>query len=215
MNPIHEYCNIPWKESFTGPSGRVLVRLDKIKESWLDVYNYEGSKLWARYLFAVFNIALPQGWIENLERLHQNRRTRWKTEILVSPSGEKEYRLYTMEKSKSICSSTICVSDKQIHTFSIRLKDTAPLLKLLFEDYPPVFLPRYRKNSPNTPAFYYLHDQTMKFLKHPEAIMDQRERTKSIVAAQDIFESGTFEAGEKSGIMETIEAIKCMEVLQA
>ncbi|WP_088189650.1 hypothetical protein [Desulfosporosinus sp. FKA] len=215
MNPIHEYCNIPWKESFMGLSGRVLVRLEMIKESRLDIYNYEGSKLWARHLFAVFNIALPQGWIEDLERLHQNRKTRWKTEILVSPSGEREYRLYTMGKNEPVCSSAICVSDKQIHTFSICLKDTAPLLKIIFEDYPPVFLPRYRRSSPNTPAFYYVHDQTMKFHKYPEAILNQRERTRRIDVAHDIFDFGTFEAGEKSGIMETIDAIKCLEVLQA
>ena len=217
MNPPYEYRNIPWKENAFEQSGRVLVSMEGIREFRLDVYNYEGSKLPAYHIYAVLKVALTEGWVEKLEMLHQNRKNNWKTEMLVSPEGEKEYRLYTTGQNEPVCSSVIALSNNHIHTFSILSEDAAPLLKKIIEDYPPVFLPRYRNNR-NThclPSLYYLEALNMRFSKLPEPIKEQRERTQKITVSKDFFSSGTFQAGERSGILETIEALKCLEVLQA
>lgn len=217
MNPPYVYRNIPWKESAFEQSGQVLVSMEGIRESRLNVYNYEGSKLPAYHIYAVLKVALTEGWVETLEKLHRNRKNKWKAERFVSSEGEKEYRLYTTGQGNPVCSSLIAISKNQIHNFSILSEDAAPLLKIIIEDYPPVFLPRYR-NSRHThcfPILYYLDAQTMKFLKLPEPIKEQRERTQRIMVGKDIFSSGTFPAGERSGILETVEALKCLEVLQA
>ncbi len=217
MNPPYEYRNIPWKESAFEQSGRVLVSMEGIGESRLDVYNYEGSKLPAYHLYAVLKVALTERWVETLEKLHQNRKNNWKAEMFLSSEGEKEYRLYTTGQKEPVCSSAIALSNNQIQTFSILSEDAAPLLKKIIEDYPPVFLPRYRnyRNTPCFPTLYYLDAQTMKFLMPPEPIKEQRERTQRITVGKDIFLSGTFKAGETSGIIETIKALKCLEVLEA
>lgn len=217
MNPPYEYRNIPWKESAFEQSGRVLVGMEGIRESRLNVYNYEGSKLPAYHIYSILKVALTEGWVETLEKLHQNRKHKWKAERLVSPEGEKEYRLYTTGQDEPVCSSVIAISNNQLHPFSILTEDAAPLLKKIIEDYPPVFLPRYRdyRYTHCFPTLYYLDAQTIKFLKLPEPIKEQRERTQRITVGNDIFSSGTFQAGETSGIIETIEALKCLEVLQA
>ncbi len=217
MNPLYEYRNIPWKENAFEQSGRVLVSLEGIGESRLDVFNYEGSKLSAYHIYAVLKVAMTEDWVETLEKLHQNRKNNWKAEMLVSPEGKKEYRLYTTRQNDPVCSSVIAISDNQIHNFSILSEDAAPLLKKIIEDYPPVFLPRYRnyRHTHCFPVLYYLDALNMRFLKLPEPIKEQRERTQRIMVDKDIFSSGTFQAGETSGIIETIEALKCLEVLQA
>ncbi|MDP4127544.1 MAG: hypothetical protein Q8912_11445 [Bacillota bacterium] len=218
MNPPYEYRNILWKESSAGESGRVLVNMEGIRKSRLDVYNYEGSKLSAYHIYAVLKVALTMGWAEALENLHLNRKNKWKAEMFVSPEGEKEYRLYTTtEHHDPVCSSVIAISKSQIHTFSILSEDAPPLLKKIIEDYPPVFLPRCRNDryAHCFPSFYYLDTLTMKFLMLPEPLQEQRERTQRITVGKDMFLSGIFQAGETSGLIETIEALKCLEVLQA
>ena len=213
----YEYRNIPWKESAFEQSGRVLVSMEGMRESRLDVYNFEGSRLPAYHLYAALKVALNERWVETLEKLHQNRKNKWKAERFVNPEGEKEYRLYTTGQNKPVCSSVIALSNNQIQTFSILSEDVTPLLKIIIEDYPPVLLPRYR-NNPHThcfPTLYYLEAQTMKFSKPPKPLKEQRDRTQRITVGKDIFSSGTFQAGETSGIIETIEALKCLEVLQA
>lgn len=217
MNPPYEYRDIPWKESTFQQSGRVLVSMKGIRASRLDLYNYEGSKLPAYHTYTVLNLALTEGWVETLEKLHQNRKTMWKAETFVSPEGEKEYRLYTIGQKEPVCSSVIAMSNNQLHSFSILSEDVAPLLKRIIEDYPPVFLPRYRnyRYTHCLPTLYYLDALKIQFLKLPEPIKEQRERTQRITVGNDIFSSGTFQAGETSGILDTIEALKCLEVLQA
>ncbi|MCB8818577.1 hypothetical protein [Desulfosporosinus shakirovi] len=217
MNPPYEYRNIPWKEDAFEQSGRVLVSMEGLRESRLDVFNYEGSNLSAYHIYTVLKVAMTEYWVERMEKLHQNRKNNWKAELLVSPEGKKEYRLYTTGQNDPVCSSVITISNNQIHNFSILLEDAAPLLKKIFEDYPPVFLPRYRNYRQNScfPTLYYLDAYAMKFSKLPEPIKEQRERTQKIMVDKDIFLFGTFQAGETSGIFETIEALKCLEVLQA
>lgn len=220
MNPPNEYHNILWKDNALGQSGRVLVNMERRRDSRLDVYNYEGSELPAFHIYAVLQVALPEGWVETLEKLHQNRRTKWQAKMFMNPDGEREYRLYTlrenMGQNEPVCSSVIAISHKQIHTFSILLEDAAPLLKKIIKDYPPVFLPRYRDNrhTPCFPTFYYLLAQNIKFRNLPGIIKEQREQ-KYRITDRNIFLFEPLQAGETSGIIETIEALKCMEVLQA
>lgn len=218
MNLPYVYRNIPWKESVFKQSGRVLVSMEgMIKESRLDLLNYEGSKLSAYHIYPVLKVALTEKWVETLEKLHRNRKNQWKAEKFVSPEGEKEYRLYTISQKEPVCSSVITIFNNQIHDFSIMLEDAAPLLKKIIEDYPPVFLQRYRNHPLNHhfPSLYYLDAKNLKFLKLPAPIKEQRERTQRISVYEDVLSSGIFQAGETSGILETIEAIKCLEVLQA
>lgn len=217
MNPPYEYRNIPWKENSFKKSGRVLVNKEGIREARLDVYNYEGSKLPAYLFFALLKVALTEGWVETLEKLHQKRKNKWKAETLVRAEGDKEYRLYRTGQNGPVCSSVISVSNNLIQTFSILAEDAAPLLKKIIEDYPPLLLARcgnYR-DTHCFPSLYYLEALDMNFFKLPEPIKEQRERTPRIAVSNTIFSSGTFQPGETSGLIETIEALKCLEVLQA
>ncbi|MBC2722773.1 hypothetical protein [Desulfosporosinus sp.] len=218
MNPPYEYRNIYWKEDTFEESGRVLVRMEELRAraSRLDLYNYEGSKLPAYQINTILKVALTEGWVETLEKLHQNRKSEWKAEMFENPEGVKEYRLYTTKQNEPVCSSVIAISNNQFNTFSILSEDAAPLLKRIIEDYPPVFLPRYRNyRAHQLPTLTYLESLKIKFPIPPEPINEQRERTQKITVGEEIFSSGTNQAGETSGIIETIEALKCLEVLQA
>jgi hypothetical protein len=132
------YRNLPWVENANGiQSGRVLVSLDSRGESRLDLYNYEGSNLPAYLLYIVLKIALGEDWAEKLEKMHQNRKNRWKVEVQTSPCGEKTYEIYTAKQSEIVTqselvsSSCITISKGKINTFSIFSEDAAPLLKKL------------------------------------------------------------------------------------
>lgn len=219
MNPPYEYQNLPWVENASNivQSGRVLVRMECTDESRLDFYNSDCSKLPAYLIYIVLKIVLGEGWTEKLEKLHQNRKNVWKVEVYFSPSGIKEYRLYTIGRNKPVCSSVITISNSQIHTFSILSEDAAPLLKKIIEDYPPVLLPRYRnyRYTYFFPTHFPFDACNVKFSELPEPIKTNREETKKITVDKDIFLTGTFPAGETSGLIETIEALKCLEVLMA
>lgn len=216
MNPPYVYRNIPWKEHPFGESGRVLVSIDVRRGTRLDVYNYEGSKLPAHHIFTVLKMALTKGWVETLENLHRNRITMWKAEMVVSSDGVREYRLYTTERNEVVCSSRIAVSNNEINTFSILAEDAAPLLKRIIEDYPPIFLKSCRNNRNNGhyPSLYYLDAQNTRLLTLPEPIREQMEWTRRITVPDNRVSTGTFQAGITSGLIETIEALKCLEVLQ-
>lgn len=214
MNPPYEYRNLPWVENSAGiKSGRLLVSMEYTEEARLDFYNYEGAKLPAYLLYIVLRMALGEGWVGKLERFHQSRKSKWKVETL----GDKEYRLYCLEAGEPVCSSAITIDGGQINTFSIHLKDAAPLLKKILEDYTPIFLPRF-KNYRYTyffPNYYPFTIQNIRLQELPGPIQKQREETQRIIVAKETFFSDSLAAGEKSGIMETVEALKCLEVLLA
>ncbi|ATW28282.1 hypothetical protein DCMF_01475 [Candidatus Formimonas warabiya] len=201
----------------TNQSGQVLVRMEGTGESRLDLYSYQGTKLPAYLIYVVLKTLLAEGWVEKLESLHQSRKNMWKVEVCFSPKGTKEYRLYTIEQHQPVCSSTIAISQGQIETFSIWSEDAAPLLKKVFEDYPPVFLPRYRnyRHFYFFPTHFPLFAKNIKFKEIPEPIKTRREEPQRIKVNHEIFLTDTFPAGVTSGIMETIEALKCLEVLMA
>lgn len=219
MNPPYEYRNLPWMENASGfvQSGRVLVSMECTEESRLDLYNCDGSKLPAYLIYVVLKIVLAEGWVEKLEKLHQNRKNMWRVEVFFSPKGDKEYRLYTIRQNEPVCSSVITICNSQIDTFSILSEDAAPLLKKILEDYPPVFLPRYRnyRYTYCFPTYIPFYAKNIKFLELPEPIKTKREETQRITVDKDIFLTDTFQAGKTSGIIETIEALKCLEVLLA
>ena len=226
MNYPFEYHTLLWKENLAGLSGRVLVNIDRTGEPRLDIYNYEGSEISAYHLYTVLNLTLAEGWLENLERWHRNRRNKWKTEVVVSSDNvsddEKEYRLYTFGQSEAACSSLIAVSDQRIRTFSVLAEDAAPLLKKIIEDFSPAFLPGGRssyRESRRIPAFYYLKAPRLWFPELPILLKEQRERVKTRTAFNSSDSAGALRkalaAGQTSGLLETIEALKCLEVLQA
>lgn len=227
MNYPFEYHTLLWKENLAGLSGRVLVNIDRTGEPRLDVYNYEGSGISAYHLYTVLNLTLAEGWLEDLERWHRDRRNKWKTETeaVVSSANvsddEKEYRLYTFRQSGAACSSLIAVSDQRIRTFSVLAEDAAPLLKEIIKDYAPAFLPSGRssyRESQRIPAFYYLKASRLRFPELPILLKEQRERVK-IMTVFNYSDSEALRtasaAGQTSGLLETIEALKCLEVLQA
>jgi len=131
VNPPYEYRNIYWKEDAFQQSGRILVNMEGLtaRASRLELYNYEGSKLPAYHINTVLKVALTEGWVDALEKLHQNRKSEWKAEMFVNPEGVKEYRLYTTKQSEPVCSSVITISNNSFHTFSI-LSDEAFLLPI-------------------------------------------------------------------------------------
>jgi len=218
VNPPYTYRNLPWMENANGrQSGQVLIGLESGPDARLDLYNYMGSNLPAYLLYIVLKIVLGANWVEWMEERHQNRKGRWKVETVLNPEGSKEYRLYTDGQDGPVCSSAITVSESRLHTFSIPVEDATPLFKEIIEDYPPVFLPRY-KNYRYTyffPTYYPFYAKNITVAELPEPIKTQREEVKKLAANPDIFLSGSFEAGETSGIIETIEALKCMEVFLA
>jgi hypothetical protein len=159
-------------------------------------------------------IALGDGWLEKIETLHQNRKGVWKVDVEVDPTAAKVYRLFSKENDEPFCSSAITVSKNQVHTFSIFGEDAAPLLKEIIKDYPPIFLPRYR-NYRYTYCFPTHYAQTIQFKELPEVIKLQDSETQRIKVDKETFRNGTLQAGNTSGIIETIEAMKCLEVLLA
>lgn len=216
--PLYEYRSLPWIENGAGTlqSGRVLIRLDSDEENRLDFYNADDSKLPAYLIYIILKILLGVEWIGKLESMHQNRPNAWKTKVYSGPQGIHEYRLYSIKQDIPICSSLITVTDSQIETFSVYAEDAAPLLKKIIEDFPPVFLPRllnhrYTYFFPN----FYPYPVDRRCLAFPEPIKMQRELTQNIRIPEDIFPENFMLAGQTSGIIETVEALKCMEVLQA
>ena len=194
--------------------GDATVTLDCKEESRLDFYNNKDSKLPAYLLNAVFKATFGGEWVELFEKLHRNRKSVWKAESFYHPNGMKEYRLYTMAEDEPVCSSAIAITNNKVNTFSIYAADVAPLLRNVLEDYPPVFFPRYRNNR----STYCLRNHSCDkyvFTVAPVLIELQRAVTQTIKVKENVFLYNAFQAGEMSGLKETIDALKCLEVLLA
>lgn len=219
MSPSSNYKCLPWAENASKvyQSGRLIVGLETDSESRLDFYNSEGSNLPAYLIYVAFKIILGKGWVEEFEGLHLNRQNKWKADVYLDRQGFEEYRLYTLEQNKSICSSQIIISSGKIHSFSIRVEDVTPLLRKIIENYPPVFLPRLRNYRytyffPDYHPFYTL-GKTATSLR--DTMKVQREETQSIRVDKTLVQTGIHSPGVTSGIIEAIEALKCMEVFMA
>lgn len=215
--PLYEYRNLPWIDNASGTllSGRVLMRLDR-EESRFDFYNADDSKLPAYLIHMAFNILLGDEWLEELEGLHQNHPYEWKIVSLSDPPGSREYRLYRKCENIPFCSSLINVRNHLIETFSVCPEDMAPLLRNIIEDFPPVFLPklkndRYSYLFPN----FYPYPIEKKYVELPQAIVRYREMTHYTEIDATLFGDDFHPAGKSSGIIETVAALKCMEVLLA
>lgn len=219
MNSTYEYRNLPWRDSASiqVKSGQVLMRIEWDRESRLDLYSWEGSKLPAYLILVVFKIVLGQGWIEKLEELHRLRQDMWKVEIYCHPDEVKEYRLYKLDHNNPVCSSAITICQGLINTFSIRTEDTAPLLKRIIEDFPPVLMPllRNKRYTYFFPTHFPGFARNRCFKEVPAPIMAAREETVMVKVNENNFLSDVFQPGDTSGIIETIEALKCLEVLLA
>ncbi len=219
MNLLLEYRNLPWKTNNSGviKSGQVMVRMEWARKSWLDLYNWDGSDLPAYLVFVVLKIVLGAGWVEKLDKLHQSRKSKWKVEGYSNPAGAKEYRLYKLDLHKPVCSSAITVCNGFIGTFSIRTEDAAPLLKKIIEDYPPEFMPLLRSKRYNYffPTHFSCNIKFKSFAEVPEPLRIKREETERTEVDKNDFFNGVLQAGESSGIIETIEALKSLEVLMA
>ncbi len=194
--------------------GDTTVTVDCSEESRLDFYNNKDAKLPAYLLYAVFKATFGGEWLELFEKLHQNRKYVWKAESFYQPNGMKEYRLYTMAEDEPVCSSAITITKNKVNTFSIYAADVAPLLRNVIEDHPPVFFPRYRHNRSTYCLKNHSCDKYV-FTVAPAAIKRQREVTRSIKVDKSLFLHNTRQAGEASGLKETIDALKCFEVLLA
>ncbi|HWP98715.1 MAG TPA: hypothetical protein VN426_17865 [Syntrophomonadaceae bacterium] len=214
-----EYRNLPWRVNNSGvvKSGQVLVRMEWTGQSWLDLHNWDGSNLPAHLISVVLKIVLGAEWAEKLEKLHLGRKSKWKVEVYSNPEEAKEYRLYKLDRNKPACSSAVTICSGLIGTFSIRTEDAAPLLKKFIEDYPPEFMPLLRSKRYNYffPTHFPGNAKYKSFAEVPEPIKMKREETERIKVAKDSFLTGVLQAGESSEIIETIEALKCLEVLMA
>ncbi|ACL19951.1 hypothetical protein Dhaf_1911 [Desulfitobacterium hafniense DCB-2] len=220
MNPpaIH-YKSLPWAENASKiyKYGQVVVGMGSGHEPRLDFYNSTSSNLPAYLIYVVFKITLGEGWVEELEKIHRQRPGLWKTEVCLNQEGWEEYRLYTLKQDKPICSSRISIANSRIHSFSIGAEDVAPLLKKVIENYPPVFLPklknyRYTYFFPGYLPFYSLNKASTRL---GEEMSRQREETRKITADENTLQTGACWAGDSSGLLETIEALKCLEVFMA
>lgn len=211
-SPFH-YSMIPWVDNFSenAACGRVIMGKECNCGSRLDFHNCAGSKLPAYLIYHIIEKAFHAGWSNKLEQLHCSRKDWWKLHVYLNPEGAKEYRLYTIKQNKAACSSAITITGGQIDTFSIWLQDAAPLLEKIIKDYPPVLL-RIYKPSYCFP-YWNWHVVNQSFLEIPEPILRQREETEKITAGVDIQRASFSRAGETSGLIETIEALKCLEVL--
>lgn len=220
MNPpATPYKNLPWAENASKiyKYGRVIVGMGAGHEPRLDFYNSTSSNLPAYLIYVVLKITLGKDWVEQLEKIHRQRPGLWKTEVCLNQEGGEEYRLYTIKQDKPLCSSRISIANSRIHSFSIWAEDAAPLLKKVIENYPPVFLPklknyRYTYFFPGYLPFYGL-DKASTNLE--ETMSRQREETRKITADKNSLQAGACRAGDSSGLLETIEALKCLEVFMA
>lgn len=214
-----DYRNLPWRINNEGTtnSGQVMVRIEWTNKSWLDLYNWDGSDLPAYLVFIVLKIAIGAGWSEKLERMHLGRKSKWKIAAYSNCEGTREYRLYKFEQNKPVCLSAITVYQGLIGTFSIQTEDAAPLLKKVMEDFPPEFMPLLRSKRYNYffPTHFPGNAKFKSYLEVPEPIMIKREESQNILVDDDYLLSNFLPAGESSGITETIEALKSLEVLMA
>lgn len=221
MSRCYEYHSIPWLDNAAERlrSGRVLVRLDGTQEAWLDLYNCYGHNLPAYLLHIVLKMVLPEDWLEKVESYHQSRLSCWTTDVSVDPwTGDKVYRLYAGSDNNPVCSSAITISASGLtETFSVRSEDIAPLLQRIVQDYPPVFLPRYRnyRYTYCFPAYPVGYRQTQLLTDWPHDIKKRREEIATISVDGRAFNMKKSPAGRPSGLSETIEALKCLEVFLA
>lgn len=219
MNPPLNYKSLPWAENASKVyrTGRLIVGMESGSESRLELYNSEGSNLPAYLIYIVLKVVLGEGWVEEFEVLHRNRQNRWKVEVNLEHQGIEEYRLYTMQQDKHICSSRIVISNGKIHSFSILTEDVAPLLKKVIESYPPVFLLKL-KNYRHTyffPAYHPFFALGRTAIRLRETMEVEREKTQSLSVDETMLQTGANSPGDISGIIEAIEALKCMEVFMA
>ncbi|NLP43662.1 MAG: hypothetical protein GX351_03450 [Peptococcaceae bacterium] len=222
MSRYYESRNLPWVDTSTKSMkyGRVYVCLESGEDASLTLYNGGNSKLPAYLIYFVLKIVFGSEWIKRLDTFHLARSSRWQVEIILKTEDSKEYRLYSCEDSSNepCCSSKITVLNGGIASFSIQAKDATPLLKEIIEDYPPIFLPRY-KNYRYTYFFptnnFFFYPNELNLAKLPELKRRLQQETASIKPEIDSFWQKAIAAGEPSGIEESIEALKCLEVFLA
>ncbi|MGI5901058.1 MAG: hypothetical protein ACOX7U_01115 [Desulfitobacteriia bacterium] len=214
MNQPYKCRFLPWIVNTCDNvhSGQLFVNMDCQKDSRLELYNCDGTRLPAYLLYSVLQIALPNKWPLKLENQHLNRQTWWKVESYRDSKGNEEYWLCTREgENKAVCSSKIRISKGQIHTFSILAPDAPPLFQKIFSRYPPVFNQAEKNKKPNFhfPPHYI---NTMELVGIPGSIKKQREETGKIMVDNCL---EMFPAGVKSEMLETLAALNCWEVLLA
>ena len=117
-----------------------------------------------------------------------------------------------------MCSSEIKISiNGSVNSFSILSEDTTPLLQKIVQDYPPVFLPQHRnyRYTYCFPTHFPFFNRLIKLPELPEAILGKRLETRQIGIERETFIGNMSPAGQASEIIETIQALKCMEVFLA
>jgi len=204
--------------------GRVYVCLESGENSRLTLYNGEGSRLPAYLISIVLKILLGSEWVKRLEDFHLARHGRWQVEVMTEAKDTlediKEYRLHSCGDgdNEPCCSSKIIVINGNLANFSIQAQDATPLLKEIIEDYPPVFLPRY-KNYRYTYFFptnnFFFYPNVLNLAKLPELKQKLQQEAASSMPDADSFWQNSRAAGEPSGIEESIATLKCLEVFQA
>lgn len=218
MSSLWSYKSLPWAEGCSKiyRSGRVVVGKEVTEQYRLELYNCGCINLSAQLIPAVLKNIMGENWVEELEREHLKRRHIWKSQMYINCFGEEEYRIYTLQHQKAICSSRLIVSQGQINSFSILEEDAAPLLRMVMEKYQPSLLGmgKTRRNyylSPYLP--FYTVGKSWQKLK--EEMSRQQAATQKIEVQERELQNNACLAGESSGILEISEALKCMEVLLA
>ncbi|UWG95822.1 hypothetical protein LPY66_12965 [Dehalobacter sp. DCM] len=216
MNPLYNYQQLPWVDHATQymQFGRILVGMEDSDKPKLDLYNYNYTMLPAYLIYSVLKIVLNDGWVEKLESLHAHRQNRWRVEVISHKISSEEYRLISDDGLNTYCSSFIAITQGNVMNFSIFAEDAAPILTKIIEKYPPVFLPKYR-NFRYTYCFpqHPMWPGKIQLAGLPQQIIDQREKHQALTTKNCSLGSDAYEAGKSSGLVETIEAMKCLEVL--
>ncbi|MEN6487661.1 MAG: hypothetical protein ABFD66_02060 [Smithella sp.] len=119
--------------------GRVGVRVDGDKGR-IEVKILSGKEPLAGLLYPILNATLPEGWKEECEKLHLNRKNPWKVERRVGMSECIDYRIRILHDTEwknapIVAGIHVSMSGRLNKGLNLWLGDLPPLLGEFLKDF--------------------------------------------------------------------------------
>ena len=155
----------------------------RVEDNRLTLKSLAGSAMPVELLFPLLDATLPEGWLEEAERLHQSRRNPWLVKSRYGMSGCSDYFLYSLRNEEyldqpRVASLHVSMYGKLNKGLRMWLGDLPPLLAAVLQDYPP-----------DT-------DASLRFSVY-----------------EPVLRGGYRDPGENSGLQSVIDSLKAMEVM--
>jgi len=127
-----------WEGDQNVTHGLVAVKVDYDR---LVVKSLAGEAPPAALLLPLLSAGLPEGWLEEAEKIHQSRVNPWLVEKRTGMSGCRDYSLYSLTDREyldqpRVASLHVSMYGKLNRGLRLWLGDLPPILAVVLQDFP-------------------------------------------------------------------------------